>query len=297
MVLIGASIQSVLGEELALRPADPRQRILDVAEEFVTRYRLDAVELFLDGVHLFPDIVDVALFDALARLQQRLGVTFTAHLPYVWIDLSSANELVRQASVESVVRAVEMTGPLQIASYVLHATGPFGNEVSPGVVHPEQSLWVRLMLRSIQRSLAELRERLPDVPLAVETMEGFPFEWQAPIVEQLDLGVCCDVAHLAVRGQDARAFIAAWLPRIRQIHIHGVRERRLGLNVLVRNDHYALGGPGEVVDVAGLLALLQERGFAGPVILENVSRADLEASIETLRRARASGERQGSEEA
>ncbi len=285
MIQLGASIQSIVAEEFAQPPADPRGRLLEAIEELATNYHLDAVELFLDGMFLFPEIVDRSLFEDIARLQQRRGIAMTAHLPYAWVDLSSANERMRAASVQTMIEAVEMTAPIDILSYAVHATGPFGNEVSPNVAKPEQNLWVLLMLRGIERSLSDLRSRLPNTPLAVETMEGFPFEWQAPIVKQLDLGVCCDLAHLAVRGMDPEPFIEQWLPKIRQFHIHGVREQQFGVNIRLRKDHYPLGGPGELVDTQRVLALLDAKGFEGPVILENLSRADLDLSVPALRQA------------
>lgn len=285
MIQLGASIQSIAAEEFARRPVNPRGRLLETIEELATEYQLDAVELFLDGIFLFPEIVDRALFEDVARLQQRLGMAMTAHLPYAWIDISSANERMRAASVGAIIEAVEMTAPVEISSYALHATGPFGNEVSPNVARPEQDLWVLPMLGSIQRSLTELRSRLPNTPLAVETMEGFPFEWQAPIVQQLDLGVCCDLAHMTVRSMDPEPFIEQWLPKIRQFHVHGVREQAIGVNMRYRKDHHPLGGPGELVDTQRLLALLESKGFEGPVILENLSRADLDLSVPALRQA------------
>ncbi len=285
VIKLGASIQSIAAEEFTQRPADPRGRLLETIEELATQYQLDAVELFLDGMFLFPEIVDRSLFEDIARLQQRLGIAMTAHLPYAWVDLSSANERMRAASVQTMIDAVEMTAPIDIWSYAIHATGPFGNEVSPNVAKPEQDIWVMLMLRSIERSLSDLRSRLPDAPLAVETMEGFPFEWQAPIVKQLDLGVCCDLAHLTVRGIDPEPFIEQWLPKICQFHVHGVREQQIGVNLRLRRDHHPLGGPGELVDTQRILALLDAKGFEGPVILENLTRADLDLSVPTLRQA------------
>lgn len=285
MALLGASLQSILAEEFVGRPANPRARVLEVVEELVTRYRLDAVELFLDGIFILPEVIDRALLDEIGRLQTRLGMTLTAHLPYAWVDLSSANELARAAAVEAVVRAIEQCGTIDVFSYVLHATGPFANEVAAGLLDPRHSLWVPLMLRSIERSFDDLRQRLPNAPLAVETLEGFPFAWQAPLVERFGLDVCCDVAHLVVRGDDPFAFIETWLPRIRQFHIHGVREQVIGPNTRRRIDHQALGGSGELVDARRLFSLLDARGFQGPVVLENLTRVDFEASVATLRQA------------
>lgn len=285
MTLLGASIQSILAEEFARRPENPRARVLAAVEELVTGFGLQAVELFLDGIFLYPGVVDRALLDEVARLQQRLAFAVTAHLPYAWVDLSAANELTRRASVDAVVTAVKLSATIDVTSFALHATGPFGNEVAPGVAHPEQSLWVQLMLGGMDRSFTDLRDRVPGAPLAVETMEGFPFEWQAALVERHELGVCCDVAHLVVRGTDPVDFVGRWLPRIRQLHIHGVREQALGVNLKQRTDHRALGGPGELVDTDGLLRLLAARDFHGPVILENLSRADLEQSVRNLRQS------------
>lgn len=284
MVLLGASLQSILAEEFAAGAAS-RERVLEAIEELVVDNRLDALELFLDGIFMLPDVVDRALFAEIARLQQRAGFALTAHLPFVWIDISSGNELTRAASVDAIATAVEYCAPLDVHSYVLHATGPFANEVAPGVADPEHDLWVSLMLRGIDRSFGDLRHRLPATPFSVETMEGFPFEWQSALVDRHGLDICCDVAHLVMRGIDPLPFIRSWLPRIRQFHIHGVREEMLGMNVRRRVDHQALGGPGELVPVDDLFTLLTASGYGGPVIVENKSRQDLARSIATLARA------------
>lgn len=61
MVVIGASIQSILAEEFARQPTDPRQRVLETVEELAMDFGLDAIELYLDGLFLFPDVVDEGL--------------------------------------------------------------------------------------------------------------------------------------------------------------------------------------------------------------------------------------------
>lgn len=283
MVVIGASIQSILAEEFGPHLPGPRQHVLTALEELHHGYQLEAIELFLDGLFLFPDVVDDALIAQIGDFQRRTGVTLTAHLPYTWIDLSAANETIRRASLTVISQAIAACAPLDIASFVLHATGPFASEIASGVVHPEKDLWIRLALRGIDRSLGELRQQLPTAPIAVETLQGFPFDWQAPLVEQHGFDVCCDVGHLVVRGDDPFIFIERWLPHIRQFHLHGVREQTLGANLRRRIDHQALGGPGELVDSARLLNVLTERDFQGPIILETLSRLDLEQSLASLR--------------
>jgi len=65
-----------------------------------------------------------------AALQRELGFACTVHLPFLWVDLTSLNELVRQASVESVRQAVELAQPFQVETYVLHLWGSTTTQIT-----------------------------------------------------------------------------------------------------------------------------------------------------------------------
>jgi sugar phosphate isomerase/epimerase len=281
-MLIGSTTHAVMAKDGYVAP-DPLAQLQHAVTTLVEDHQAQVVEISLDELFLYPEMREPGPYAALAAAQQQLAVPFTAHLPFVWVDLASGNELVRQASVQTIVRAVELTAPLNILSYVVHATGILGELAGPTVRDPDDNRRVQLARRGIDQSLKELRERLPDAPLAVENLPGIPFEWQETFVLRNQLSVCCDVGHLLLQHRDPLKFIEQWSPRLLELHLHGVKESAFNANLRYRVDHLALGGPGELVDAAVLLSSLRASGFTGPIILENDSEADLTLSLRTLR--------------
>jgi sugar phosphate isomerase/epimerase len=284
-MLFGTNTHSILGPEPAA--ANPIQLVLDKLRELVEDYQVDAIELSVDDLLLHPQLRTPEAFSALGDFQQRLPIPFTVHLPFIWIDLSSADELIRSVSVQRMSEALQLTQQLDVRSYVVHATGMLGEVAGPTITDPEGDFRVQISRRSIARSLSELRDAFPNAPLAVENLPGIPFEWQAEYVVANDLGVCCDVGHALLRLGDPVAFIETWADRLLQVHIHGVRQVSFSAGLHLRRDHQLLGGPGELVDTPLIISTLRRVGFDGPVILELDGRTDdgLSHSLATLRAA------------
>lgn len=66
-----------------------------------------AVEVTMDIERLVPGSLTPESVAKLANLKEELGNAFTVHLPFYSLELASFNEHIRQASVETVVRAIE----------------------------------------------------------------------------------------------------------------------------------------------------------------------------------------------
>jgi len=284
-MLFGANTNSILGPEP--EAPDPIQLVLDKLRELIEDYQVDAIELSLDELLLHPKLRTPEAFAAIGDFQQQQAIPFTVHLPFLWIDLSSADELIRAVSVQRVSEVLQLTQPLDVRSYVVHATGMLAEVAGPSITDPEQDIRVQISRRSIGSSLSELREAFPSAPLAVENLPGIPFEWQAEYVVANDLGICCDIGHALLRLEDPVAFIETWADRLLQLHVHGVRQISFRAGMYLRRDHQRLGGPGELVDAPRIISTLRRVGFEGPVILEVDGRFDdgLRHSLATLRSA------------
>ena len=102
------------------QPEDARTRRLASIRQLVEGYGLSAVELGMDMGIVYPHVFDAGFYAAVADLQQELGFTCTVHLPFLWLDASSLNEPVRQTSVDCFRRAVELTRPVEVTTFVLH---------------------------------------------------------------------------------------------------------------------------------------------------------------------------------
>jgi sugar phosphate isomerase/epimerase len=209
-----------------------------------------------------------------------LGFACTIHLPFLWLDLTSLNELVRQAGVESVRRAVELARPLQVETYVLHLWGSTTAQITHVITDKVlQRNLLMAVLQQADRSLAEICALVEPRALCVENLEALPFDLALPVLERHGTSICLDVGHLAWQGGGELAFLERHGERVGEIHLHDAVLPSPGQGKRAR-DHLPLG-QGEL-DYGALLRKLSEIGFDGCVILENNSEADLRESLEKL---------------
>ncbi len=263
------------------QPEEARAHRLASMRQLVEGYGLSAVELGMDMGIVYPTVFDAGFYAAVADLQQELGFTCTAHLPFMWLDAASLNEPVRQASVDCLRRAIELAQPVEVTTYVLHLWGNTTIEINTVLAdsptHP--AVLVGLMAQA-GRSLAEVCELVVPRDLCVENLEAPSFDVALPLVEKHGVSICLDVGHLAYGNDNALNFVARHGDRIREVHLHDFMNESAGGHTHTR-DHLALG-QGQM-DIAAFLHKLDEIGFDGPVILEVNSKADLEASLEQVR--------------
>ena len=104
-------------------PEEARNFRLETIRELVEKQHLAAIELSLDLGIVFPQIFDRAFYARVGALQEELGFTCTVHLPFLWIDPASLNEPIRQSSEDCLRQGIELTGDIQVGSYVLHLWG------------------------------------------------------------------------------------------------------------------------------------------------------------------------------
>ncbi len=263
------------------QPEEARAHRLASMRQLVEGYGLSAVELGMDMGIVYPTVFDAGFYAAVADLQQELGFTCTAHLPFMWLDAASLNEPVGQASVDCLRRAIELAQPVEVTTYVLHLWGNTTIEINTVLAdsptHP--AVLVGLMAQA-GRSLAEVCELVVPRDLCVENLEAPSFDVALPLVEKHGVSICLDVGHLAYGDDNALNFVARHGDRIREVHLHDFMNESAGGHTHTR-DHLALG-QGQM-DIAAFLHKLDEIGFDGPVILEVNSKADLEASLEQVR--------------
>jgi sugar phosphate isomerase/epimerase len=226
-------------------------------------------------------VFDAGFYATVADLQQELGFTCTVHLPFLWLDPSSLNEPVRQASVGCLHRAVKLTRPLEVTTYVLHLWGFTTIQIAGLLTDPAQrgAILGGVMARA-GRSLAEVCELLDPRDLCVENLEAPPFDVPLPLVEQQGASICLDVGHLAYESGDPFNFLARHGDRVREVHLHDFVSVFEGGRTQTR-DHLPLG-QGQM-DYLAFLQTLEEMGFEGAVILEVNSKADMEESLERVK--------------
>jgi inosose dehydratase len=95
------------------------------------------------------------------------------------------------------------------------------------------------------------------------------------LLELTDVAVCLDTGHLLLAGGDPVAAVRRWGSRIGQVHVkdadlaahHRVRQSGGGLSDLVAAGGFPALGTGDV-DLAGVLAGLDEIGYTGWLVVE-----------------------------
>ncbi len=265
------------------KPEQARQRRLASIRQLVEGYGLSAVELGLDMGVVYPQVFDAGFYTAVADLQQELGFTCTVHLPFMWLDASSLNEPVRQASEDCFCRAIKLVHPVEVSTYVLHLWGNTTIEIATTLAGSSWlgAVFIALMAQA-ERSLAAVCELLDPRDLCVENLEAPSFGVTTSLIEQYGVSICLDVGHLAYGygGEDgdgdAFDFLARHGDRIREVHLHDfvtVSAGELGQT----RDHLPLG-QGQM-DTAAFLHQLEAMDFDGPVILEVNDKSSLEQSL------------------
>jgi sugar phosphate isomerase/epimerase len=125
-------------------------------------------------------------------------------------------------------------------------------------------------------------EFIPAEKLCIENLEYIGFERLFPLVESFGTRICMDVGHLELRGDEIGDFVQRYGPLLGQVHMHDVTAKQFDKRVIVKDDHQALGTG--IIDLDGVIGMLCEARFAGPVVLE-VHSVDPIESVGILARA------------
>jgi sugar phosphate isomerase/epimerase len=264
----------------ARQPEVAREQRLNAIRQLVEGYGLEAVELSLDLGLVFPQVFDAGFYARLAELQQSLGFTCCAHLPFLWLDLACMNEPIRQASLESIRTAIQLLQPVQVETYVMHPWGATTAQVAAVLERPnQQQALLAALLVQFERSLGQICAWLEPPRLCLETVEAPAFGFVLPLVEKYGVSICLDVGDIAWQGDGELAFLERHADRIGEIHLHdAMREANGGRERVIA--HLPLG-EGQI-DYQAFLHKLGELEYSGALILELNDRGALEKSLERL---------------
>lgn len=262
------------------QPEQSRMHRLAAMRQVVERYHLRVLELTLDLGIVYPQVFDAGFYRSVAALQQELGFVCTVHLPFLWIDPTSANEPIRKASVACLRQAVALTSVVEAHAYILHLWGFPTRQIAAELKDPAQRRMILgMLMMQASRSLEELCELVEPHELCVENLEDSLFDLALPLIERHGVSICLDVGHLVWQGARALDFLDQHGDGIREVHLHDASTATAGDSRQVR-DHLALGR-GQI-DYRAILHKLEEMGYDGPVILELNSRAELEESLRNV---------------
>jgi len=237
-------------------------------------------EIALDLFQVFPITMDSNQIKILQEIKNEYDITYSAHFPFLSVELGGPNEFIREGSVNSLIHAYNSIKGLEddIDVFVLHHTGETVADVlefieSPQIKEMSTELFSLNAIQSIEKFIEETGIKRSKI--AIENIQ-FPFEATIKIIKELRTKLCIDTAHFLggfSGNQDLLEILAKYLDLTAEIHLQDFN----GDNPL--SDHAALG-TGEFPPE--FLNILHQKNFEGPVVFE-LPQVDTIRSIKYIR--------------
>jgi len=252
-------------------PDFSRLNVVDIVRDAMSEFSV--IELTMDVQHIVPGSVTPDTIKQLIELQEETSLSYTVHLPLWSIELATFNEHVRMGGVNSTIEAIELAKPLNPEAYVLHMTGELAaefskSEYSTSLVRLICTLLAGFAAASVDDivSKTEINPR----KLAIENYK-FPFDIMRDVIDDLDLSICFDTAHLLTRmsgSEPIMDFYSTHKDRITEIHLQDATYTEYE-GAESYDDHIPLGRGimSEPVLREFLLQLVRDK-FDGPIIFE-----------------------------
>ena len=250
---------------------------------FLKETGVHLIELLLDTMPLRPSLFGVRTETTLLYLKEKEGISYSAHLPFRYVDISSINEEVRKLSVKCMQESVRFCERLDIRAYVLHLTGSVAGAMVSSRYLSKQRIKDALlneMMSNAAKSLSEILETVPADKICIENLPNMPFKYYYQVVEKLNTSICFDVGHLISGGEDPLRFFDRYYERIKEIHLHDVTRTKDENGCVHLLDHQTLGTG--ILDVEQFVSYLEQREFRGYLILEFMNEKKALKSWKTL---------------
>jgi sugar phosphate isomerase/epimerase len=169
------------------------------------------------GPSNLPNSDEVA---ALAALGEARDLSYTVHLlEDLRPDDEGSSPAAAPASALAKARQViELTWALAPYAWVCHLDGRPVRALDPAA--PQVAQWQAETAAALQLVCGWAGDGRR---IAVENLEGYAPDFVAPVVARTAAGRCFDAGHLWLDGIDPLPHLAAALPRLRVVHLHGVR--------------------------------------------------------------------------
>ncbi|MHA2287417.1 MAG: cobamide remodeling phosphodiesterase CbiR [Promethearchaeota archaeon] len=239
-------------------------------------------EIELDLFQVFPITIDSRQIRILKDLKNEYDITYSAHFPFLSLDLGGPNEFIREGSVNAIIHAfnsiVELYDDVDV--FVLHPTGETVADVINFIENPQiMAITAELFSNNAIQSIEKLIEEtnIDRSKIAIENIE-FPFDATIKIIEKLRTKLCIDTAHFLggfSGDHDLLEITEKHLDKTIEIHLQDYNDESLF------SDHSALGTgknfPPE------FLNLIYRKHFDGPVVFELTKDETIE-SIEYVKR-------------
>ena len=224
-------------------------------------------EIGLDLFQVFPITLDLHQIKILQDIKDEYNITYSAHFPFLSLDLGGPNTFIREGSVNALIQAYNSIRDLEddIDVFVLHPTGETVADIikfieSPQIREITSELFSVNAIQSIERIIEETDIKRSKI--AIENIE-FPFEATIKIIKTLKTKLCIDTAHILggfSGNHDLLDLTEKYLDLAGEIHLQDYNDENLF------SDHCALGTgknfPPEFLNI------IHQKNFNGPVVFE-----------------------------
>jgi len=224
-------------------------------------------EIALDLFQVFPIPMNNHQIRILKDIKNEYDITYSAHLPFLSLDLGGPNEFIREGSVNAMIHAYNSIVELEddVDVFVLHPTGETVASVIKFIENQQiQEITAELFsanaIQSIERFIEETS--INRSKIAIENIE-FPFEATMKIINKLGTKLCIDTAHFLgdfSGNHDLLEITKKHLDITAEIHLQDFDD------VNLFSDHSALGTgknfPPEFLNI------IHQKKFDGPVVFE-----------------------------
>ena len=242
---------------------------LDLVENIRrTSEEFDLVELTLEYPRNLP--LEKEKIAELKELKEEKALDYSIHLP-LSIRLATTNPHLRKASVEVVATTYKKAEKLDPELYTLHVSPVYYPGGSP-LTHLFEIKQFQNQLEKARESLLELKKYLDPGKIAVENLFTDVSRLQG-FLDREGFRRCLDVGHMVKRGEDPVLHYYENADSIINLHLHGVIEG---------TDHQQLEPESDNLNLVGLFEALKDRGYEGPVVLEQFKPEHLNRSLETM---------------
>jgi sugar phosphate isomerase/epimerase len=238
------------------------------------------LEIPMDALIMLPMLSTTKSWDQLNQLRKE-GMTFSIHLPFIDVRLSSLNETLRRGSVATIKEAFALCESLEVEGYVLHLLTDLEEMfLSPLMSKDLAQNAIEFLMTAARKSLTEILEFISPEKLFIENLEGLPAEVVLNLANEFDTKLCLDIGHAGMRFRDPIDLLHLFAPRLGEVHLHDIIRRSYGYSATIQNDHHALGDGW--LNLPSVFQTLQEIHFNGPIVLE-VTIEQAQRSLAVLR--------------
>lgn len=214
----------------------------------------DVALLLLDGIE-FPTKSEIQEMSAILDSE---GASLHVHLP------TSSTFTTRKSTkrmIDQVQSAIDCSNPLHPHSYVLHL------DFNSKDISDDQ-------VQGTAEALQKIADCLPQPELlAIENLTGFPVNFCDRWIRNTSYSRCLDIGHIWKDDKNPLPILTEWLPKIRVLHLHGVKNGVF--------DHNSLKYM-STIQVDAVMHRLWQKHFAGVVTLEMFSVDDFDISCKIL---------------